>query len=75
MSLNYSYNSSTFIDPYWHKFRNGTYIYFNSTYEMNFYCNASWNADPDIAGPGVSVSQASTKERGKRTNSSLGMPR
>lgn len=39
--------------PWFHRFGNGTTLYCNGSYAMDWVCNATIKADADIAGPGV----------------------
>ena len=52
-----STDKSNFADdfdrPWLHHFGNGTILYCNGSYAMNWVCNATIKADADIAGPGV----------------------
>ena len=53
----YSTNSTLYGNSAWYyDYGNGTILYFNGSYPMNFDCNATTDADPDIAGPGVIIS-------------------
>ena len=59
--MSYSTNSTQFGSLAWYyDYGNGTILYFNGSYPMNFVCNATIDADPDIAGPGVIVSFVAT---------------
>ncbi len=49
----YSLNESAFPYVDWYEFDNGTTIYFNPAYSINWQCNATFGADTDIAGTGV----------------------
>ena len=52
--MSYSTNSTQFGQLAWYyDYGNGTILYFNGSYPMNFVCNATTDADPDIGGPGV----------------------
>ncbi|KAI9774856.1 MAG: hypothetical protein M1840_000072 [Geoglossum simile] len=57
ISLPLNWNSSTFPDqsPHWYRYNNHSTIYCDSRYPLDFSCNATFSADPDIAGPGVVV--------------------
>ena len=59
--MSYGTNSTLFGGDYWwYRYKNGTVIYFNGSYSINFVCNATTKADPDIAGPGVIASFLAT---------------
>ena len=59
--MSYGTNSTLFgKDYWWYKYKNGTVIYFNGSSSINFACNATTKADPDIAGPGVIASFLAT---------------
>ena len=59
--MSYSTDPRQFGDDAWYyNYGNGTIIYFNGSYSMNFVCNATTDSDPDIAGPGVIVAFIAT---------------
>ncbi|KAI9770663.1 MAG: hypothetical protein M1839_003084 [Geoglossum umbratile] len=55
-----SWNASDFPDQNWYRYANGSVIYCDDRYPLNFGCNATIGADPDIAGPGVIVGFVAT---------------
>ena len=59
--MSYNTNETQLGDlaPYY-TYDNGTVLYFNESYPINFICNATTNADPDIDGPGVMASFITT---------------
>ena len=59
--MSHGTNYTLFGEDYrWYRYKNGTVIYFNGSYSINFDCNATTKADPDIAGPGVIASFLAT---------------
>lgn len=55
-STNKSRFAADFDSPWYYHFGNGTTMYCNGSYSMNWVCNATTKADADIAGPGVILS-------------------
>ncbi|TAQ88358.1 hypothetical protein B7494_g3301 [Chlorociboria aeruginascens] len=54
--MSFSTNSSEFSYYWEYEYSNGTVIYFNgSLAEPNWFCNATFKADPDIAGIGLAL--------------------
>lgn len=59
--MSYGANSTLLGENHWlYRYENGTIIYFSGSHSMNFACNATTKADPDIAGPGVIASVFAT---------------
>ena len=52
-SNNFSTFANDFYDPWYYIFDNETILYCNGSYPMNWICNATIEADSDIAGLGI----------------------